>query len=119
DDTISQIAADGRGWLWFGADCGIFKIRESELTALAEGRAATVQASSCASGDGLRNLRALFGFLPSTLRSRDGRLWMPMRTGLAIIDATVADDHRGPPPVMIRRVAVDGQTSAWYGGELA
>ena len=28
DDYISQIVPDGQGWYWFGADRGIFKVRE-------------------------------------------------------------------------------------------
>jgi ligand-binding sensor domain-containing protein len=37
DDFISQIVADGRGWLWFGGDRGIFKVRQSVLDDVCEG----------------------------------------------------------------------------------
>ena len=37
DDHVSQIISDGLGWLWFGADHGIFKIREQEAGRLRGG----------------------------------------------------------------------------------
>src|SRR5581483_7819037 len=43
DYNISQIAADDRGWMWFGADHGIFKVRRHELEDAMEGRLAAVQ----------------------------------------------------------------------------
>src|SRR6202044_3810835 len=43
DDHVSQIIADDRGWLWFGADHGIFKIKQQELEAVADGQVARVR----------------------------------------------------------------------------
>ena len=39
---ISQIVADDRGWMWFGANAGIFKVRQEQLEAVADDRASTV-----------------------------------------------------------------------------
>ncbi|MBU6411019.1 MAG: hypothetical protein KGR98_11595, partial [Verrucomicrobia bacterium] len=44
DDGISQIVPDGLGWLWIGADHGIFKVRQTELDTVADGRSRRVQA---------------------------------------------------------------------------
>ncbi|MBU6408831.1 MAG: hypothetical protein KGR98_00455, partial [Verrucomicrobia bacterium] len=43
DYNISQILADDRGWMWFGADHGIFKVRQQELENVMDGRASQVQ----------------------------------------------------------------------------
>jgi len=31
DDYVSHIVADGRGWLWFGANRGLFKVRAEDF----------------------------------------------------------------------------------------
>ena len=36
-NCIAQIIPDGRGWVWFGASNGIFKVRERELDDVANG----------------------------------------------------------------------------------
>ena len=42
DDYISHIVADGSGWLWFGANRGIFKVRVQDLEGFFAGRASRV-----------------------------------------------------------------------------
>ena len=118
DEFVSQIIADGRGWMWFGAGRGIFKVRQEELDAVAEGRAPRVRSIHYGRGEGLPSLQANFGDSPTALRSRDGRLWLPMRTALAVIDPQKFAENSQPPPVLIHRVRVSDQIVAFYGGAL-
>ncbi len=118
DDYISRIVADGQGWLWFGSDRGIFKVRQSELDEVADGRAASVRSIPYGRGEGLPNLQASFGDSPSGLRCRDGRLWIPMRSGLVSVNPERLREDSEPVPVLLHRVAVDDKTIAWYGGVL-
>ena len=116
DDYISQIVADDRGWLWLGADHGIFKIRQEELKAMAEGRAARVRSTHYGRDEGLASLQASFDAAPGAIRTQDGRLWIPMRTALAVINPNELHEDLAPPPVLLRRVAVDERTIASFGG---
>ena len=118
DDYVSHIVADDQGWLWFGANRGIFKVRQAELEALAEGRSPRVRSIYYGRGEGLPSLQATFGSSPGATRSRDGRLWLPMRTALAVVDPEPSDDNLNPPPTLLRRVIADDRTVAWYGGVL-
>jgi signal transduction histidine kinase/ligand-binding sensor domain-containing protein len=118
DDYISRIVADGQGWLWFGSDRGIFKVRQREFDELAEGHAASVRSIPYGRGEGLPNLQASFGDSPSGLRSRDGRLWIPMRTGLVSVNPAQLHEGPEPLPVLLSRVSADDKTLAWYGGVL-
>src|SRR5262249_8873296 len=68
DDYISRIVDDGHGWLWFGSDRGIFKVRQRELDEVAEGRAASVHSIPYGRSEGLPSLQASFGDSPSGLR---------------------------------------------------
>jgi signal transduction histidine kinase/ligand-binding sensor domain-containing protein len=116
DDHISQIVADGRGWLWFGADRGIFKIPQQELDQAADGRVGRVRATHYGRDEGLVSLQANFDASPGTLRTQDGRLWIPMRTAVAVINPMALHEDQEPPPVLLRRVVLDERTIATYGG---
>jgi signal transduction histidine kinase/ligand-binding sensor domain-containing protein len=118
DDYVSQIVADDRGWLWCGGDHGIFKVRQQELEDLFAERISHVQSIHYGKGEGLPGLQTTFGLSPGALRGRDGRLWIPMRTALAVINPNKLHEDLIVPPVLLNRVAVDGRTAAWYGGIL-
>jgi signal transduction histidine kinase/ligand-binding sensor domain-containing protein len=116
DDHVSQIIADQRGWLWFGADHGIFKIRHEELNAVADGRAHRVRSTHYGKDEGLVSLQANFDAAPGAMRSQDGRLWIPMRTALAVVNPSQLREDLDPPPVLLRRVILDDRPIAAYGG---
>ena len=60
DDYISEIISDGRGWLWCGADHGIFKVREQDLNLAMDDPHVRVQSVCYGRGDGLLSLQANF-----------------------------------------------------------
>jgi signal transduction histidine kinase len=116
DDSNSQIVADNQGWLWLGSDAGIFKIKEAAVEACAEGQSDRVRCTHYGHDEGLVSLQASFDVAPGAIRSRDGRLWIPMRTALAVIKPDELPENREPPRVLVRRVVVDEQPVALYGG---
>jgi len=116
DDYVSQIVADEHGWLWFGSDRGIFKIEQKELSAVADGKAMRVHSTHYGRDEGLLSLQANFDVSPGAIRSDDGRVWIPMRTGLAAINPDALGENSPPPTVLLRQVTVDDQIVASYGG---
>jgi signal transduction histidine kinase/ligand-binding sensor domain-containing protein len=118
DNYISHIVDDGQGWLWFGANHGIFKVRQEDLANVAEGRAPRVRSVHYGKSEGLPSLQSTFGESPNVLRSRDGRLWIPMRTALAVVDPEELGERLEPPPVLLTRVTLDEHPIAAYGGML-
>ena len=118
DNWISHILADGHGWLWFGGDRGIFKVRQQELEEAVDNRAMRVRSIQFGKGDGLPSLLATFGDSPGALRSRDGRLWIPMRTALAVVEPQKAAENTVTPRALISQVLVGDRKIAWYGGVL-
>jgi signal transduction histidine kinase/ligand-binding sensor domain-containing protein len=113
DIQIAQVIEDGDGWLWLGASRGIYKVRRQELDDVADGRAARVQSVRFAP-PGIPPLHANFDEASSGLRSRDGRLWLPMGPALAVIDPHKLRDDLAPPHVLIRRVTEDEASIARY-----
>ena len=118
DDYISHIVADGEGWLWFGGDLGIFKVLQREMDDAAADRTARVRSIHYGKNEGLPSLQATFGGAPAALRSRDGRIWIPMRTGLTVIDPERLREHANvpPPPVVLHQVTVDEHLAALNSG---
>ncbi len=114
DEYISQIQPDDRGRLWIAGNRGIFQVARTELEALAAGRTARVRSVVLGRGEGVPNLQATFGIAPAAAQTRDGRLLMPMLTGLAIIEPHGLRRNPRPPPVIVERVTVNGRLVATY-----
>lgn len=114
DEYISQILPDDRGRLWIAGNRGIFQVARSELAAVAEGHASRARAVVFGRGEGVPNLQATFGIAPAAAQTRDGRLLMPMLTGLAIIEPRVLQRNPLAPPVIVERLTVNGRTVAAY-----
>jgi signal transduction histidine kinase len=114
DDYISQIVPDGKGWLWFGSDHGIFKVRQEDFYAVAEGKLRKVESVHYGQGDGVANLQANFGYAPGSVRTHDGRIWIPTRSGLAMINPAQPSRVMPAPPVVLQQVIVDERTVARY-----
>ena len=116
DDYISAVLPDGHGSLWLAGTHGLFRVLLTELQAVANGRAERVRPVPAERDDGLRNLQANYGNWPGALRGGDGRLWFPMRTGLAVVQPARVRRDSAPPSVLIERVLVDGQPVAMVAG---
>ncbi len=114
ESNVSQIIPDDAGWLWFAGDHGLFKVRQHALEAFALGRGPPAHVIRFGQSEGLFSLEANFGDSPGAARTRDGRLWIPMRTALAIVDPGRAHGDPEPPPVLLKRVLVDDRTVAAY-----
>ncbi len=109
DEYVCAIMADDEGALWLSGDRGIFQVRQRELDAVAEGRAKRVLSVFYGRDEGLPSLQGNYGYAPGALRSREGRVWFPMRTGLAVVHPQRLQPNRIPPLVRVERVVLDGQ----------
>lgn len=118
DDGISAVLADGAGWLWFASNRGIFKVRRDDLRHALAQPDARVRPVVYGRSEGVPSLQALGGASPNCVRTRDGRLWLPMTTGLAIVNPQSVREDPVPPPVLLRQVTVDEAVVASYGGPI-
>ena len=114
DEFVSQIQVDDRGRLWIAGNRGIFHTTLSELGAVAEGRIPSLRSVAFGRGEGVPNLQAAFGICPTVTQTREGRLLMPMLTGLAIVEPRVLRKNPARPPVILERLTVNGRLVAAY-----
>jgi signal transduction histidine kinase len=63
-------------------------------------------------------MEGTFGDSPDVLRSSDGKLWIPMRTGLVVADPSKLYAKMDPPPALLTRISVDTNVVAEYEGVL-
>jgi signal transduction histidine kinase/streptogramin lyase len=109
NDVICQILQDDKGNLWVGSYSGVFRVNKQQMLQCAA-NSNLVRCVSYDKADGLPSLECVGGFQPSSLRSRDGRLWFPTVKGFAIVDPAQVPHNPLPPPVLIDGVIVDGST---------
>jgi signal transduction histidine kinase/ligand-binding sensor domain-containing protein len=118
DDYISHIVDDGHGWLWFGANRGLFKVRIQDLQEFRAKRISQVRSVHYGRDEGLPSLQGTFGDSPDVLRDHQGRLWIPMQTALVVADPGKQNSHPAPPPVRLTRVLMDDRVIGKYWGIL-
>ena len=109
DAYICAMANDNEGAMWFAGDHGIFQVRQRELEAVAEGRANRLLSILYGRDEALPSLQASYGNRPTAARSRDGRIFFPMRTGLAVVHPDRVQPNRIPPSVLVAGLVVDGR----------
>ncbi len=109
DSSICSLMPDGRGWMWFGSDHGIFRASENELTAVADGKASVVQCVGYGRDDRLPSIQGYYGYSPGAALGGDGRILIPTHSGLAIVHPERVRTNSVPPHVMIESVMVDSQ----------
>ncbi|HXC35777.1 MAG TPA: two-component regulator propeller domain-containing protein, partial [Candidatus Acidoferrales bacterium] len=113
DDYVSQMVADDNGWVWCAGNRGMFRVSLAQLSDAAEGRARSVRSIAYGPAEGA-NLQPNYENGSTAFRSPDGRLYFPMRTGLAIVHTENVPHGAPPPPVVVERVAIDDRTVALY-----
>ncbi|HSY44144.1 MAG TPA: triple tyrosine motif-containing protein, partial [Candidatus Acidoferrum sp.] len=118
DDYVSQMVADDHGWLWCAGNRGIFEVQLQQLQEAFQNGSA-LHCIGYSQGEGFPNLQATYENVPGALRSRDGRLWFPMYTGLAVVRPQRFPVNMPPPPVLLERAAVDGQIVGMYDPSLS
>ena len=109
EDYISQIVTAGLGRLWFAGNQGIFYVKQTDFDDYSAGRIKRVRSVAYGRNDGLPGTQASYGFWPGALAGVEGRLWIPMQSGLAVMNAAELKENPFPPPVLIERVSVDNQ----------
>lgn len=113
DDYISLIHDDAGGRMWFAGNKGIFSVQAREFEEQIAGRIDRVRPVVFGRDEGLPALQASREAWPGIYRASDGRIWVCMQTGLAVVHPE-AMQRAAAAPVLIESVAVDGREVAAY-----
>ena len=102
--TFSMVF-DAAGDLWVYLECGLVRIRKSELAAWRADPSRRVAMRMFDTLDGA--LTGRVPFTPEAARARDGKLWFASANGLQVIDPSRADQGDFVPPVHIEAILAD------------
>ncbi len=118
DDFVSQIVDDGQNRLVLGGNRGVFALRLDELTSLFAGQKKFVSSVHYGRNEGLPSCEAVFGYSPGALRAKDGRIFIPTRSGVILATWNALVPEITPSKVLVKRVVVGTDPIAEYAGVL-
>jgi len=108
DDTVFQIAADTRGWLWLTSNRGLFRSRLADLDALVAGQHDQAASQVFGQADGLPTNEFNGGSSPAAVRAADGSLWFASIRGAIRVDPALVPDGHTAPDVLVEALLVNG-----------
>lgn len=114
ENQISQIVPDENGRIWFAGNRGIYYVKESDFTAVTEGRSTTLNCVSVGGDTRSLGLQTSRGFWPGAVRAADGNILIPKASGVAVVNVKNVCAPSPPVTVLMDRVVVDGRTLAAY-----
>jgi signal transduction histidine kinase/ligand-binding sensor domain-containing protein/CheY-like chemotaxis protein len=105
-DVIYSIVEDDNHNLWMSSNQGIFRVSKNELNEFARGQLRSINATPYGAVDGMPNESCSSMVQPAAWKSRNGRIYYPTTSGIAVVDpAQLPSEIHGKP--VIERVMVD------------
>jgi len=101
DNGVFSILEDDLGNLWMSCNRGIYRVSRQELNDFAEGKIRSVTSIVYGTKDGLETLECNGGRQPSSLKTKDNKLWFPTMGGVAVINPRALQINSQQPPVII------------------
>ena len=105
---IFSILEDDDGFLWMSNNRGVHRLAKAGLDASTGGTPRRIGLVSFGTDDGMPSRQCNGVNQPSAIRMRSGRLVFPTTSGIAIADPRRVTEGPEPPPVVLRRILVDG-----------
>lgn len=106
---ILQLLEDSQGRLWLTTNRGLVAVDRTQLEAHLAGKARAVDYQIYDVADGMR-ASEFNGGNTSAGCIADGYLWLPTIRGLVRVSTAGKRNNRAPPPVIIERLVVNGES---------
>jgi signal transduction histidine kinase/ligand-binding sensor domain-containing protein/DNA-binding response OmpR family regulator len=106
EDYVYSILEDENGYLWLGGRNGITRARKTELEDFSRGKTRQIKTDTYNEMDGMKS-RWCTGM---GCKTRDGLFWFPTSVGVVTIDPRHVKADYPPPPIIIDKVIVDGES---------
>lgn len=106
--TVFSMQSDGQGNDWFSTVQGLVAVDHAALERAIDDPKASLAEVRYADGPGSEGFSLNGGSTPSSLRTRDGRIWLASGQGAVVFDPQSLDHPVAAPPTVIERILVDG-----------
>lgn len=118
--TIFGMVSDLQGNDWLSTVQGLVSVRHEDLERAVDEPGAPLAQVRYADGPGSEGFSFNGGSTPSSLRTRDGRIWLASGQGAVVFDPAALEIPVASPPTVIERILVDGaEREALLATELA
>jgi signal transduction histidine kinase len=105
NDTFFDIIFDDEDGIWITSNIGLYRIKKQDVWNFIEGNIDSVPSRVFDHNDGIRNKEC--SAARRSLKSSDGRLWIPTLGGVATIDPSIVKENKILPPVYITDFLTD------------
>ena len=105
NDTFFDIIFDDEDGIWITSNIGLYRIKKQDVSNFVAGNLEAVSSRVFDHNDGLRNKECTAA--TRSLKSSNGRLWIPTLGGVATIDPSNVKENRTLPPVYITDFLTD------------
>lgn len=105
--SILQLIDDKSGQLWMGSTNGVYEVSKKDLIAFADNKIREFSIQHYGIEDGLRSIECTPNGHPSSMRSKDGRLWFPTSKGTVVVEPWNIPRNTKIPNVVIEGVDVN------------
>jgi PAS domain S-box-containing protein len=106
DDAVWSIVEDDHGNLWMSGLKGITQVKKKELNDYAEKRAPSFSYTMFGRPDGVMS-GSTGGWYPAGFKAKDGKIWFPTVTGVAVVDPDHIVLNQQIPNVRVEKVLAD------------
>ena len=101
DDTVWAVLEDDLDNFWMSSNRGIFRLKKSEVNALAEGKISRISAVAYGTSDGMPSAECDGDSQSPALKTRDGKLLFACVRGVVAVNAGNLNRNLLPPPVVV------------------
>ena len=106
-NSVSQLMLDQAGWMWCGSDRGLFRVKLTELNAVADGKLAMVTAFIYGRSVGLSDFQFCDDDQPGAIVDRTGRFWFASVKGAVVFHPDALTYNSELPSVFIESIIVN------------
>lgn len=103
--TVTCIQSDDLGYLWLGSVKGVYRVKISELNAVADRQTDRATIFQYGVSAGMPTPTCTQGIQPAVAKTKDGRIWFATTEGLVSFDPRQIPFNPRPPTVVIETVA--------------
>ncbi len=118
--ALFGMVPDGQGNDWLSTARGLVRVTHADLERAVDDPGAPLELVRYGDGPGSEGFSFNGGSTPSSLRTRDGRIWLASGQGAIVFDPAAMETPVASPPTVIERIHVDGaETEASAANQLA
>lgn len=114
--SVFGMVEDDEGYWWLATEVGVLRIPAGELDRAVANSAYRIRYESFNTLDGLPGSTQNTFPGPMAARTRDGRIWVATKSGIAYVDTRHIPKNYLPPPVHVETLKVDDKVLAPVNG---